>query len=252
MATGTRDQGKTTFIMEFLGENPHGNVQAVNEAWTKSGKDGSIGSTLIQKLRSRMGLTGNLRATSKPATATREKLAAKKPKTETATPGKTKFVKDFLNANPQGTTKDVNEAWRAGGFEGTISPTLVNKTRLKLTGKRRRKARTAAKAKLMTITATPGKTSFLKEFLLDHPEGNVRAVNEAWKAAGFDGTISTALVYQARVSLGLAGNLRGKSKKSEAKSTSTSKKLGRPRKETTAAVDGQSRGQEEQPFSGPE
>ena len=170
--------------------------------------------------------------------------------TATATPGKTSFVTDFLNANPQGNTKVVNEAWQAAGFEGTISPTVVNKTRasLGLTGNLRGNSKTAAKEKSAprmpkTATATPGKTSFLKEFLNDHPEGNVNAVNEAWTAAGFDGTISTALVYKARASLGLTGNLSGKTKAAaEGKATSTGKKLGRPRKEPTAPVTGQPRG----------
>jgi len=143
----------------------------------------------------------------------------------------------------------VNEAWQAAGFEGTISPTLVNKTRVKmnLTGSLRGNSKTAAKEKSAprlpkTATATPGKTSFLKEFLHDNPQGNVKAVNEAWKAAGFDGTISTALVYKARASLGLTGNLSGKTKKSKAKATSTGKKRGRPRKEPMAPVTGQPRG----------
>ena len=141
----------------------------------------------------------------------------------------------------------MNEAWQAAGFEGTISPTLVNKTRVKLTGNLRGNSRTAAKEKSAprmpkTATATPGKTSFLKEFLHDNPQGNVKAVNEAWTAAGFDGTISTTLVYKARASLGLTGNLSGKTKKSKAKATSTGKKLGRPRKEPTAPVTGQPRG----------
>ncbi len=57
MATATRDQGKTGFVTEFFRGNPQGNVQAVNEAWTKAGKDGSVGATLIQKLRSEMGLS---------------------------------------------------------------------------------------------------------------------------------------------------------------------------------------------------
>src|SRR5271166_2277203 len=131
----------------------------------------------------------------------------------TATPGKTSFVKEFLHDNPQGTTKTVNEAWQAAGFEGTISPTLVNKTRVKLTGKRRGYSKTAAKEKSAprppkTAIVSPGKTMFVKEFLNDHPEGNVKAVNEAWTAAGFDGTISETLVYKARASLGLTGNLK--------------------------------------------
>ena len=167
--------------------------------------------------------------------------------TATATPGKTSFVKEFLHDNPQGNTKAVNEAWQAAGFEGTISPTLVNKTRVKLTGKRRRKARTAAKEKAPAskpreATAILGKTNFLKEFLHDNPQGNTKAVNEAWTAAGFDGTISTSLVYKARASLGLTGNLSEKTKKSKAKASSTGKILGRPRKEPTAPVTGQPRG----------
>ena len=169
--------------------------------------------------------------------------------TATVNQGKTSFVKQFLNDHPDGTTKTVNEAWQAAGFEGTISPTLVNKTRVKmnLTGNLRGDSKTAAKAKSAPrmpkrAPATPGKTGFLKEFLHDHPQGNVKAVNEAWTAAGFDGTISGTLVYKARASLGLTGNLSGKTKKSEAKATSTGKKRGRPRKEPTAPVTGQPRG----------
>src|SRR5208337_5314328 len=105
------------------------------------GMNGTIGPTLIQKMRSQMGLSGNLRGKSKPETAAKEKAAPNMPETATATPGKTIFVKDFLNANPQANTKTVNEAWQAAGFDGTISPTLVNKTRVKLTGKRRGKTR---------------------------------------------------------------------------------------------------------------
>ena len=239
MATVTRDQGKTGFVTEFLRSNPQGNVQAVNEAWTKAGKDGSIGPTLIPKLRSEMGLTGNLRPTSKPKTATKAKAAAaEKPKTATVTPGKTSFVKEFLQSNPQANTKDVNEAWQAAGYEGTISPTSVNKTRVAMSGKRLRKARTAAK-KPETIVATPGKTMFVKEFLNDHPEGNYNDVNEAWAAAGFEGTISRTLVDKMRALLWLTGNLRGKTKTT---TTFTGKKVGRPRKETTAATNGQPRG----------
>jgi len=170
--------------------------------------------------------------------------------TATATPGKTSFVKEFLHDNPQGNTKTVNEAWQAAGFEGTISPTLVNKTRVKmnLTANLRGNSKTAAREKsapnkAKTVTATPGKTSFLKEFLNDHPEGNVKAVNEAWQAAGYDGTISETLVYKTRASLGLTGNLSGKTKTaSKEKTTSTGKKLGRPRKEPTAAVNEKPRG----------
>ena len=105
--------------------------------------------------------------------------------TAATTPSKTSFVKDFLNANPEGTTKSVNEAWLAAGFDGTISPTLVNKTRVAMSGTRLGKARTAAREKTAaknprTAIVSPGKTMFVKEFLNDHPEGNVDDVNEGW------------------------------------------------------------------------
>src|SRR5271157_3414213 len=121
--------------------------------------------------------------------------------TATATPGKTGFVKQFLNDHPEGTTKTVNEAWQAAGMKGTISHPIISVVRkqLGLTGKLRGKIRTAAKGKVApnmprTATPTPGKTSCVKEFLNDHPQGNTKAVNEAWQAAGLEGTISPTLV----------------------------------------------------------
>jgi len=48
-------------VEQFLRENPQGNVGAVLDAWKSSGKSGSISGTLINKTRSRLGLTGNLR-----------------------------------------------------------------------------------------------------------------------------------------------------------------------------------------------
>ena len=216
--TATAAPGKTSFVKEFLQGNPQANAKTVNEAWQAAGFDGTISHPIISLVRKQLGLTGNLRGNTK--LAAKEKAASNMPGTATVTPGKTSFVKQFLNDHPGGTTKTVNEAWQAAGFDGTISPTLVNKTRVKLTGNLRGKPRTAAKEKSAprlptTATATPGKTSFLKEFLHDNPQGNVKAANEAWQAAGFDGTISTALVYKARASLGLTGNLSGKTKKSK-------------------------------------
>ena len=170
MATATKSQSKTAFVKEFLRRNPKGNAKAVNEAWTAAGMSGTIGSTLVNKTRSEMGLTGNLRAKSKPRTAAKERPTSKMPET----------------------------------------------------------------------AATPGKGMFIKEFLLDHPRGNADAVNEAWQAAGFDGTISASLVNHVRAKMGLTGNLRGKTEKP--RTVVTGKKRGRPRKETTATVYAQPRG----------
>ena len=109
--------------------NPQGNAKAVNEAWTAAGMKGTISHPIISQVRKQLGLTGNLPG--KTRNAAKEKAASNMPRTATPTPGKTSFVKEFLNDHPEGTTKTVNEAWQAAGFEGTISPTLVNKTRVK-------------------------------------------------------------------------------------------------------------------------
>ena len=139
--------------------------------------------------------------------------------TATVRGDKTKFVNDFLTKNPQGNLRAVNEAWTADGMRGTISKSVVDKTRAKLglTGNLGAKTKAAAKRKAAptkskAATSTPGKTSFVKEFLNDHPEGTTREVNEAWTAAGMKGTISPTVVNKTRALLGLSGNLRAKSK----------------------------------------
>jgi hypothetical protein len=99
-----------------------------------------------------------------------------------------------------------------------------------------------------TATASPGKTSFVKEFLSDHPQGNVNAVNEAWRAAGYEGIISHALVTTTRAQLGLTGNIRRKPETTRAaaeeKAASTGRGRGRLAKATTATIDAQPRGRE--------
>jgi hypothetical protein len=90
-------------------------------------------------------------------------------------------------------------------------------------------------------TATPGKSSFVKEFLNDNPQGNAAAVNEAWTAAGMDGTISTALVGKMRSEMGLTGNLCSGTRKPKAASGAepyTGKKRGRKPKQSSREGNG--------------
>jgi hypothetical protein len=171
VAVATKIESKSDFVKEFLSDHPEGNVKAVNEAWTAAGMKGGIGATLIYQTRADMGLSGKLRAKSKTMTAVRAK-----------------------------------------------SPTRMSKA-----------------------TTSPGKSMFVKEYLNDHPQGNVSAVNQAWQAAGFKGTISPALINQMRAKLGLTGNRSASGKKS--KPAATGMKRGRPRKETPAAVNGKPVGQ---------
>ena len=173
MATVTRAPGKSDFIKQVLGKNPQANFKAVNQAWTEAGNEGSISQALVNRLRSKAGLSGNL---------------------------------------------------KTGAKEGT--PAVAETEKPTTTGKKRgRKPKVKARDQ--------GKTSFVKEFLNDHPEGNVKAVNEAWAKAGFDGSISGTLINKMRAQLGLTGNLRGKKATAE-KKTYTGKKRGRKPKGFTA------------------
>jgi hypothetical protein len=72
-----RNQGKTEFVKDVLTRNAFANAKAVNEEWQGAGRDGSISETLVNKMRSDLGLTGNLRG-GRPKRA--EAAAAEKPK----------------------------------------------------------------------------------------------------------------------------------------------------------------------------
>jgi hypothetical protein len=171
--------------------------------------------------------------------------------TATTAPGKSDFIREVLGKNPQATFKAVNEAWTGAGHEGSISQALVNKVRSDagLSGNLRTRAKTKkqAKSEAPAVDETPvptprkrgrkpkrrardqGKTSFVKEFLNDPPEGNFKAVNEAWTRAGFDGSISATLVNKMRSELGLTGNLRGKRASAEKKPYTGKKRGGKPK-----------------------
>jgi hypothetical protein len=92
-ATTTRNQGKSAFIKELLFDNPQANVTAVNEAWKAAGMDGKISVSLVNKQRSELGLTGNLRKGRKPASG---KNAANTATTKKAMPT-TKIAKKAQN-----------------------------------------------------------------------------------------------------------------------------------------------------------
>ena len=50
-----------------------------------------------------------------------------------------------------------------------------------------------------------GKSMFLKEYLVDHPDAGKEAIDEAWQEAGNEGTISTSLIGKVRRDLELTG-----------------------------------------------
>ena len=130
MATATLRGDKTKFVNDFLAKNPQGNLRAVNEAWAAEGMRDTISKSVVDKTRAKLGLTGNLGA--KSGTAAKQKAAPNKPRTATATPGKSSFVKEFLHDHPEVTAREVNVAWTAAGMKGTISHTVVSEVRKEL------------------------------------------------------------------------------------------------------------------------
>ena len=56
-----RDQGKSAFVRDVLTQDRQANHEAVNRAWSAAGHAGTISESLVGKLRSRMGLTGQPR-----------------------------------------------------------------------------------------------------------------------------------------------------------------------------------------------
>jgi hypothetical protein len=86
---------KSSFVREILNENPQGNVAAVNEAWNDAGMTGSISAALINKMRSDLGLTGNLRG---------------RPKTTGLRPLKRTAVSSKPAAQPRGRKSDLTNS----------------------------------------------------------------------------------------------------------------------------------------------
>jgi hypothetical protein len=64
----------------------------------------------------------------------------------------------------------------------------------------------------MAVVTSEGKSAFLKEFFVDHPNAKGGEINEAWRAAGNQGSISSSLISTVRSSLGLKGKGQSKAK----------------------------------------
>ena len=75
-----------------------------------------------------------------------------------------------------------------------------------------------------TATVTPGKTSFVKEYLHDHPDAPAKEVNEAWKDAGMQGTISHPVISEVRRVLGMITMPRSRSRTATSTKSAPTKK----------------------------
>ena len=53
---GPKASGKQNFVADFLHKNPAANEKAIKEAWTASGHEGTVSSSMIYKVKSSLGL----------------------------------------------------------------------------------------------------------------------------------------------------------------------------------------------------
>jgi hypothetical protein len=85
-----RDQGKSAFVKQALFNDEYANAAKINELWAAEGRDGSISTSLVNKLRSEMDLTGNLRGRRGESTGGKKaatgKKRGRKPKAAAAAP----------------------------------------------------------------------------------------------------------------------------------------------------------------------
>jgi hypothetical protein len=154
MATGTVvNQGKSVFLEEFLGGNRDANLETVNKAWNAAGNDGTISSSLLKKLRSKLSLTNKRTAKAETNRQTAGPKAKGKPKKGATTkqestpkkvyfqpkdsegntgPSKTAFIEQVLGREPTANVKAVNEEWRAAGNQDKISDSIYYKVKREL------------------------------------------------------------------------------------------------------------------------
>jgi hypothetical protein len=154
-ATTARQMTKSAFLTGFLKKNPTANTDVVNEAWTKAGYTGSVSRSLVGKLRTDLGLSGNIGSkpkTTKPTTKPTESKAKRHGRDQ----GKSSFIKEMLVDHPQANAAAANKAWRKAGMKGSISVSLVNRMRSKLglAGNLPKGRKTAVTSKTQTTPAT--------------------------------------------------------------------------------------------------
>ena len=146
--------------------------------------------------------------------------------------GKTAFLEEFLPENRDADLRAINRAWAAAGHGGTLSESLVSKTRSRLKIPRKptasgggpelkgkAKSPKASKAKVTPkaeqtpsqpqdmIPTGPNKTAFIREQLGRDGTLDAGAINRAWSGAGNEGTISDNLVYKTRASMGIGAGV---------------------------------------------
>jgi hypothetical protein len=203
-ATPTRNLGKTGFVKEFLHDNPQANTKAVNEAWKAAGFEGTIGQTLVTRIRSELGLTGNIRKG--PGKMVQAEAAA-----EPAATSKKR-------GRPKGATKVRRGRTKQSSAEANGTAAVLGSS-----GKRTASSGTQAMTTGRGRGGNQGKTAFVTKYLRRNLRATDDEIIEAWTAARNEGGISGSLIYKIRAKQGLTRKSgpkgRGAGKKGRAESS---------------------------------
>ena len=183
---------KSAFVRDFIQQNPEANRKAVEEAWLAAGHDGVISSAVVSKIRAGLGLIGLPRQPEAEA----ESVASAAPSTKKPG-GRKRATGKSRGREPEKVPADANGTTAVLGSRG--EPTIPSGEQAKTTGR----------------GGNQGKTAFVRDFIKKNSTANRRAVEEAWLAAGNEGSISSALVSNLRSEMGLTGEKRGRTVKSK-------------------------------------
>jgi len=72
-----------------------------------------------------------------------------------------------------------------------------------------------------------GKSMFLKEYLVDHPDAGKETIDAPWREAGNEGAISTSLIGKVRKDLGPTGNRTAQGKSRRASGRASGRRMAR-------------------------
>ena len=98
VASTDKKPSKTAFVTAQLQKDQQATLKTVNAAWNAEGHSGKISSTLVTGLRAKLGLTGNIRARTRPA---KDGAAATASKSATKPEGSKKVTRTVVKSRAQ-------------------------------------------------------------------------------------------------------------------------------------------------------
>ncbi|MBX6312107.1 MAG: hypothetical protein IRY99_04190 [Isosphaeraceae bacterium] len=94
----------------------------------------------------------------------------------------------------------------------------------------------------MATSPAPSKSAFIEEQLRRNSHATEKEINQAWKEAGYEGSISGTLVYRIKDRLGLTGKHRSSGRRPRMKTAARREPAAEPSREAAPATEPMARG----------